>query len=658
MEKRWLYNEAPAETVGILCEKLHISTVLATAMVNRGITDPAAGNRFLYDTVESLADPFLLSGTEKAVPRILDALAKGEKIVVYGDYDVDGITSTALVYQILSDLGGDPVFYIPERQTEGYGLNREALEELIKERTDLIITVDCGISSVELIEEFKDKTDIIITDHHEPSDRIPDAYAVLNPKKPGCAYPCKELAGVGVAYTLCRALWRERYKENLVGYTALVALGTVADLVPLTGENRVLVADGLTKIADGCSCGLQALAEVSGIDAAQVTAGNIAFSLAPRLNAAGRISHAEKGVFLLLEKDPLKARETALELHELNKERQDIEKAITQAAVDEIEKNMYSDDNVLIAVGEGWHSGVIGIAASRLVERYYRPSLVIIVKDGIGKGSCRSIKGFSMYEALTYCKDLLIRFGGHAMAAGFTVLPENIDELRRQMNEYAAGVLREDDYIPVLNVDAVLDGHEVTVDTVRELCLLEPYGMGNGRPLFALRQARVYDIKEIGRDKSHIRLALDSADGTRVNGVGWSMADLAGHILPDDEIDVAFQLHVNTFRELTEAQMILQDVHFHTDDIRLNRETMVRVYKKLREYLSQRPRQVRLVRRHLLEALPDFPGHVLLAALQVCRELQLIETVCREDDIYYEMPARTEKLSLADSRTFRLYNGK
>ncbi len=226
------------------------------------------------------------------------------------------------------------------------------------------------------------------------------------------------------------------------------------------------------------------------------------------------------------------------------------------------------------------------------------------------------------------------------------------------MNEYAAGVLHEDDYIPVLNVDAVLDGHEVTVDTVRELCLLEPYGMGNGRPLFALRQARVYDIKEIGRDKSHIRLSLDSADGTRVNGVGWSMADLAGHILPDDEIDVAFQLHVNTFRELTEAQMILQDVHFHTDDIRLNRETMVRVYKKLREYLSQRPRQVRLVRRHLLEALPDFPGHVLLAALQVCRELQLIETVCREDDIYYEMPVRTEKLSLADSRTFRLYNGE
>ena len=659
MKKRWLFKEPSIERAETLSRQLNISPVLAAVMINRGIADAEAGAHFLRDDMDSLADALLLKGAEKAAERIETALAGKESIVVYGDYDVDGITSTSLVYEVLVRMGGDPAFYIPERQSEGYGLNRGALGELAERGTDLIITVDCGISSYDLVEEFKDKVCIVITDHHEPPEKIPDAFAVVNPKQPGCPYPYKDLAGVGVAYALCRVLWRRRFHESLQEYTELVALGTIADLVPLMGENRILTAHGLARMAAGHNAGISALAEAASIDIDHVNAGNVAFSLAPRLNAAGRISHAEKSVFLLLEKDGEKARETAVDLNELNRERQDIERSITRAAIDEIKAGGYERDNVLVAAGDGWHSGVIGIAASRLVEKYYKPALVIAVADGVGKGSCRSIAGFHMYEALSYCSDLLIQYGGHAMAAGFSVAAGNIDALRQRLKEFAAQTLTPEDYVPTLAVDAALTGADITLDGIRELSRLEPYGMGNGRPVFVLTGATVDSLKEIGRDKTHLRLAAKAADGSEVSAVGWSMAELTEEFLPGDEVDLAFQLDINSFRGNESARLVLKDARLTTAaPVCLNRDFMVAVYKALRAYMEGKPKAAYDVREYLCGALPQKERHTLLAALQFCRERGILTSRTAEDDIYYEMPVQAVKLSLSDSATYVACGGR
>ena len=420
MEKRWQFASPDQGLMEALTTQLHISPILAQVLINRGIADVPEGVHFLHDTLADMADPFQMKGMETAVVRLEQAITEKQRIVVYGDYDVDGITSTSLVYSVLRDLGASPQFYIPERESEGYGLNEGALDQLSRQ-TDLLITVDCGIASYDLVRQFSPVLDMIITDHHEPPDLIPPALAVLNPKQDGCSYPFKELAGAGVAYVLCRALWQHHCQEDLPGYADLAALGTIADLVPLTGENRILVRYGLAAMKEGKRTGLKALLDASNLSGRDITAGRIAFTAAPRLNAAGRISHATKGVELLLETDAAQAAADAAELSHLNTERQDIEHTIAQEAIAQIEGQGRGRDGVLIAYHEGWHVGVIGIAASRLVETYYRPSLVITVRDGIGKGSCRSISGFNMYEALQYAQDLLIQFGGHTMAAGFSV---------------------------------------------------------------------------------------------------------------------------------------------------------------------------------------------------------------------------------------------
>ena len=412
MEKRWHIQETDDASILDLADRAGISSVLAQILYNRGIRTNEEIRRYLYDDMDDLDDPFLMKGMKKAVERICRAIEEQEKIVIYGDYDVDGITSTALVYSVLRDLGGCPSFYIPERQSEGYGLNADALQVLQDDGTHVLITVDCGISSHDLIEQFNQSMDIIVTDHHMPPQLIPDTYAVINPKQEGCPYPFKDLAGAGVAFKLCQALWQKRNGKTLPGYVELCALGTIADLVPLRGENRILVKEGLKRMKKGLNTGVQALLTSSGLTPDTITAGRIAFTAAPRLNAAGRISHATRGVEVLLESDAGKATSLADELSELNKERQDIEHTIAEQAVNQIEEKGQSQDGVLVAYGNDWHSGVIGIAASRLVEKFYRPALVISIHDGIGKGSCRSIPGFNMYEALKSADDLLIQYGG------------------------------------------------------------------------------------------------------------------------------------------------------------------------------------------------------------------------------------------------------
>ena len=655
MEKRWRFSTLPEPEVQALAEQLHISPVLARILGNRGITAAAAGRHFLHDTLADLADPFLMKGMEAAVQRLTRALDQGEHIVIYGDYDVDGITSTSLVYAVLQKLGASLSFYIPQRQKEGYGLNQEALERLCL-HNDLLITVDCGISSADLVAAFQGRLDLIITDHHEPPEKIPPALAVLDPKQKDCTYPYKELAGAGVAYMLCRALWRRRCGEELPGFTDLAALGTIADLVPLTGENRLLVRSGLKAMQAGTRLGLKALLTASGLTGKGITAGRIAFTAAPRLNAAGRISHAAQGVHLLLETDAQKAAVEADALSQLNTERQEIEHTIAQEAIEQIEKRGQGRDEVLIAYQEGWHVGVIGIAASRLVEKYYRPALVINVTDGIGKGSCRSIPGFNMYAALTSAADLLIQFGGHTMAAGFSIKAENIEALRQRLIAYARAHLQANDYIPLLKIDEALQGPDITLDLIQELAALEPYGMGNSRPVFSLSHAVVENLRTMGKEQQHLRLTVRAETGEKLTAVGWSRADLCEELVAGDSIDLAFQLERNEFNGLVTAQLILQDVHFPERQLTLSRPILIDVYMALKKIIPDWGLAPWQVRQRLCAALDKrYEIHVLYAAIVVLREIGVLKIAHHENGPYYYFPILAGKMNLHMSPTYERY---
>lgn len=655
MEKRWRFRTLEQKEVQKLAGQLHISPVLARVLLNRGIDTASKGEHFLHDTLADLPDPFLMKGMKKAVQRLSEALDKQENIVIYGDYDVDGITSTSLVYDVLHKLGGQPDFYIPERQKEGYGLNETALAQLSRQY-DLLITVDCGISSAALVEKYRSQLDIIITDHHEPPEVIPPALAVLDPKQKDCAYPYKELAGAGVAYMLCRALWQQRCGEELPGFTDLAALGTIADLVPLTGENRTLVRYGLAAMQEGKRTGLTALLQASGLSGKAITAGRIAFTAAPRLNAAGRISHASRGVRLLLETDADKARAAAEALSQLNAERQEIEHTIAKEAVAQIEAKGQGQDEVLIAWHSGWHVGVIGIAASRLVEKYYRPSLVITVTGGIGKGSCRSIPGFNMYEALTSAADLLIQFGGHTMAAGFSIKEENIEKLRQRLITYARVHLTAEDYIPLLTVDEQLRGQDITLELIDELSRLEPYGMGNSRPVFSLSGVQAENLRTMGKEQQHLRLTVRSEEGEKLTAIGWSRADLCEAIVPGDSIDLAFQLERNEYNGLVTAQLILQDVHFPARQLHLNRTIMIDVYMALKKIIPDWGLAPWQVRQRLAAALEGrYEVHVLYAALTVLREIGVLGTLLHEDGPYYYFPILAGKMDLHKSPAYEKY---
>lgn len=655
MEKRWQFGHPDKALIQALVTQLHISPILAQVLANRGIADAEEGEHFLHDTLADMADPFQMKDMEAAVTRLEEAITQKQRIVIYGDYDVDGITSTSLVYSVLRDLGASPQFYIPERQSEGYGLNEKALAQL-SQQADLLITVDCGISSYDLVRQFSPVLDIIVTDHHEPPEQIPPALAVLNPKQEGCPYPFKELAGAGVAFVLCRALWQHHCHQDLPGYTDLAALGTIADLVPLVGENRTLVRYGLAAMKEGHRTGIKALLDASGLSGKDITAGRIAFTAAPRLNAAGRISHATKGVELLLETDPARAAAEAAALSQLNAERQEIEHTIAQEAIAQIEGQGRGRDGVLIAYHEGWHVGVIGIAASRLVETYYRPSLVITVRDGVGKGSCRSISGFNMYEALQYARDLLIQFGGHTMAAGFSVKAENIEPLRQRLLEYAAAHMTPADYIPLVHIDRELEPVDVTLDLIAELSRLEPYGMGNSRPVFSLSGATVEEIRPIGREKQHVRLVARGSDRTRLSGVAWSQAGLCDAIVEGDVIDVAFQLERNDFNGTSSPQLVIQDVHLPDRHIVLNRTVMVDIYMALKKCIPDWGMPVWQVRRRLAAAQGDcYDVHTIYAAIVVLREIGVLKVRHDDDGPAYYFPILAGKMDLHMSPTYELY---
>ena len=439
--KRWILREQNVELAEKLATALNVRPVIAQVLVNRGITTVEAGRLFFSCDLAETPDPFLMLGMEQAVQRVQKALATGETIVVYGDYDADGQTATALLVRVLRELALDPdriIYYLPDRFDEGYGLNKDAIASLSEQAT-LLISVDCGISSVEEVEYANSLgLDVIVTDHHEPGEVLPCAVAILNPKQSGCSYPFKGLAGVGVALKLIQGLGvpEARWKECL----DLVALGTVADLVPLQGENRILVKHGLVQMADTKHVGLRALLQVSNVG--EPSASDLGFRLGPRLNASGRVGDPTRGVRLLLTENPSEAKELATELNQENATRQQLELEVLEQAVHLIEKYDLNTRSALVVWGEGWHQGVVGIVASRLVEKYYLPTVVVSVSDDGATASARSIAGLDLYQTLVECSHLLTRFGGHAMAAGLSLPVENLPAFQRLFEELCAARLR------------------------------------------------------------------------------------------------------------------------------------------------------------------------------------------------------------------------
>lgn len=568
---RWQPAQVDEKSCQQLVNQLHIHPTVARMLVKRGIQDPAQAERFLQPKLDDLYDPFLLDGMKEAVERIRQAIDQGEKILIYGDYDADGVSSTSLMMSVFRKLQADVEYYIPNRFREGYGINKEALQ-LAKERGfQLVISVDTGISAVKEAEFARQLgLDLIITDHHEPPDILPDALAVINPKKPGCSYPFDMLAGVGVAFKLATALL-DRVPEELL---EIVALGTIADLVPLVDENRIFATYGLKRMNLREHVGINALLTVSGIEQ-EVTAGHVGFALGPRINASGRLDSANLAVNLMLTSDLEEARMMAEELNLMNRERQQLVEEMTYEAIAEVEANPELHRYVIVVAKAGWNVGVIGIVASRLVEKYYRPVIVLGIDEekGMAKGSARSIAGYDMYKALTACQDLLPHYGGHYMAAGMSLPVENVASFHERLSALAMEWLTPEDYTPLTVVEDRLTLDIINPQLIDQVQALAPYGMGNPTPLFIIEGANVARVQCIGQQNNHLKLQLE-AEGHTLDAIGFRLADLAKEMSPSAQLQLLGELQMNEWNGKRSPQLLIRDIsipHLQIFDWRSNR---------------------------------------------------------------------------------------
>ncbi|MFC1872295.1 single-stranded-DNA-specific exonuclease RecJ [Chloroflexota bacterium] len=526
-------------------------------LYNRGITSEAEASRFFSGAPELAHDPFLLPDIQPAINRIYRALLSGEHITIYGDYDVDGITSTALMVQGLTLLGGHVTPYIPHRLAEGYGLTVSAIDKLRKEGASLIVTVDCGVTSLnEVAKANKQKMDIIVTDHHTPfKDSIPAAVAVIDPKIPGCRYPFTELAGVGVAYKLLQALFINLGRPDEADYLLdLVAMGTIADMCPLAGENRFLVIHGLKIINQHPRLGLNEIINLTGLIQGKITADRISWVIAPYLNAAGRLAHALTSYNLLMTEDPLDAFELASQLERKNSDRQ----KLTKNNLDQAREQILSGEigSLLLAANQHYHLGIAGLVAGRLAEEFYRPSIVLRIGEKTSSGSCRSIPGFNIIKALQNNADLLLHFGGHAQAAGLTLATENIGVLTRRLSADAAAVLEGTDIRPTLPIDAVLSFSALDRETYDEMEKLAPFGRGNERPTFISEKVQVLDCRTMGAENNHLRFRF-RRDGRDFTGVGFRLGKYINQVA--HSMDIVYQLEINTWNNHNNLRLNVLD---------------------------------------------------------------------------------------------------
>ncbi|WP_141433658.1 single-stranded-DNA-specific exonuclease RecJ [Bacillus sp. 03113] len=562
-KSRWIVRDTEKNHIDQLVNELKITPLVAALLVNRGLTSIDDAREFLFDHEQTFHDPYLLTDMEKAVARIRKAIEDQEQILIFGDYDADGVTSTTVLMKTLLELGANVDFYIPNRFTEGYGPNEGAFTHAFDIGVQLIITVDTGIAAVHEAKVAKDLgMDLIITDHHEPGPILPDAFAIVHPKHPDSEYPFKELAGVGVSFKLSHALYG-KLPEHLL---EIAAIGTIADLVSLTGENRLIAKKGIQKLRGTGNVGLKRLFHVAKIDQAELNEETIGFGIAPRLNAPGRLDQADPAVQLLLTDDISEAESIADEIDQINKDRQAIVNEITVEAIAEVDQHFPIDENAVLIIGkEGWNAGVIGIVASRLVEKFYRPTIVLSYdhEKGIAKGSARSIVGFDLFHNLSQCRDILPHFGGHPMAAGMTLKIEDIEELRSRLNQQANDILTEEDFKRITYLDAEINIKEIDIASLDEMNQLSPYGTGNPKPKVLIQGAGIGQMKKIGSNQNHLKLVLEK-ESASLDGVGFGLGDLCDQIAPVSKVSVIGELSINEWNNIRKPQIFIQDAAVET----------------------------------------------------------------------------------------------
>ena len=569
MQFKWNYEPPTPEkqqAAKDLAEKIGMSPVLAGLLIQRGIKTESAAKRFFRPMLNELIDPFLMNDMDMAVDRLNDAMGRKERIMVYGDYDVDGCTAVALVYKFLQQFYSNIDYYIPNREGEGYGVSHQGIDYAAETSVKLIIVLDCGIKAIEEIAYAKQRgIDFIICDHHEPDDELPSAVAILNPKRKDSTYPFKQLCGCGVGFKLMQAF----AKNNGIPFSRLIplldfcAVSIAADLVPVEGENRILAFHGLKQLNQSPSIGLKAIIEICGLTNRELTMSDIVFKIGPRINASGRMQNGKEAVELLVERDLQKALTEATRINEYNEQRKDVDKQMTEEA-NEIVARLESQRHMqsIVLYDEGWKKGVVGIVASRLTELYFRPTVVLTVINGMASGSARSVAGFDVYDAVKSCRDLLENFGGHTYAVGLTLRQENIPEFRRRFQEYVNNHILPEQTQQILDIELELDFHDISKRLLNELKRLAPHGPGNEKPLFITRN--VYDYgtsKVVGRHQEHIKLELvDSKSPVVINGIAFGQSAAAHYIKSKRSFDIVYTIEENSYKR-GEVQLQIEDIH-------------------------------------------------------------------------------------------------
>lgn len=558
MKKKWQYLKTDKEKVEKISKEYNINKLLATVLVNKNIVEEKDIKEFIEPTRNDFHNPLEMPDMEIAIKRVLKAVQNKEKTIIYGDYDVDGITSTTVLKSFLEERGLHVDSYIPNRLDEGYGLNNNAIDIIAKQGYTLMITVDCGISAVEEIEYANSLgIETIITDHHEPSEKLPDAIAVVDAKRKDSKYPCRDLAGVGVVFKLIQAIGQELKldEKEYLKYLDIVCVGTISDIVPLIDENRVIAKLGLKLVEQTRNIGLKSIILASGYQ--KIDSTTVSFGIAPRINASGRMGHQEDALDLFLSKDMQEANELTQKLNKFNATRQEIEKQIYNEAVKKIEQENLADNNVIVVSGNGWHHGVIGIVASKISDLYFKSCILLSFNGNVGKGSGRSIPGFDLHKALVQCGDTLDKFGGHAMAVGVTVLKENLEAFKSKLEEVAKEN-HVSDIVPIINIDAEVNLNEITKENVESLKVLEPFGEGNKMPLFAFKNLKINSIRSLSEGR-HIKLTLQD-NNNMINAIGFNLGEVADDYRIGDKVDVVGVLEINKFNGEDNIQINLKDI--------------------------------------------------------------------------------------------------
>ena len=559
MKRKWEVKESDKILVEKISKEFNIGRLIASILASRGLKEKEEIEVFLSPKRNNFHDPYKMPDMEKAVERIIKAINAKEKTIIYGDYDVDGITSSTLLKKFFKEIDFNVDIYIPNRLDEGYGLNAGAIDYIKNKDYTLIITVDCGITGNLEVELAKEKgIDVIITDHHEPGKELPNAIAVVDLKREDSKYPFRELAGVGVAFKLAQAISMKLNlpEETYLKYLDLAAIGTISDIVSLKDENRTISKLGLMLIKQTRNLGLKILLEKAGIK--EIDSSLVSFGIAPRINACGRMGHEEDALNLMLSEDIIEARKLAEKISFYNNKRQEIEKEMFEDAIKQIEEKNLKEDNIIVVSKKDWHHGVMGIVSSKITDIYNKPSILISIDDEMSKGSGRSIQGFDLHKALSQIENTIEQFGGHSMAIGLSVKKENIEDLRISINEYAKKMHIEE-IEPIIEIEDVLNLKDIKIDDVKELTLLEPYGESNKMPIFEINNLKIDSKRSVSEGK-HLKLVLKDDNNNQLDVIGFNKGNLIDDYIIGDRVDVVGNLEINNFRDMETMQINLKDI--------------------------------------------------------------------------------------------------